>query len=217
MSRVFKTRKNQITQIYKPGRHFGIDLVGYKYALDYIVAHSDGVVVGIDKSVKYNLPKSRSYGNYVKIRHNNGMYTLYAHLKYGSVNVNKGDKVKKGQVIGYMGNTGHSFGAHLHFEVRNTSDKKINPTPYIDADLPNNRKEDVIMLPNRGYFIKNDRGENVKLLQAFLNFDLSNNIGIDGIIGNATINSVKLFQKKHGLVQDGYFGKACLNKMKELL
>ena len=73
------------------------------------------------------------------------------------------------------------------------------------------------MLTNRGYFMKNDRGENVKLLQAFLNFDLSNNIGIDGIIGNATINSVKLFQKKHGLVQDGYFGKACLNKMKELL
>ena len=53
-----------------------------------------------------------------------------------SVSVNEGQHVQKGQVIGYMGNTGNSYGAHLHFEVRNTKDIRINPTPYIDADLP---------------------------------------------------------------------------------
>ena len=53
------------------------------------------------------------------------MYTLYAHMKYGSVTVKVGDRVSRGQVIGYMGNTGYSFGAHLHFEVRNENDKYI--------------------------------------------------------------------------------------------
>lgn len=136
MSRVFKTKNNVITQKYKKGIHNGIDLVGTGYTLDYIVAHSDGTVVSAKKDYKVNVPNSRDYGNYVKIKHNNGMYTFYAHMKYNSVTVKVGDKVKKGQVIGYMGNTGHSFGAHLHFEVRDKNDNKIDPTNYINADLP---------------------------------------------------------------------------------
>lgn len=136
MSRVFKSKDNQVTQKYKKGTHNGIDLVGYKNALDYIIAHSDGEVVGVRSNYKTTDKTGNSYGNYVKIKHGNGYYTLYAHLKYGSVAVQKADKVSKGQVIGYMGATGHCTGAHLHFEVRNTSDTKIDPTPYIDADLP---------------------------------------------------------------------------------
>ena len=136
MSRVFKNKDNQITQKYKKGTHNGIDLVGYKNALDYIIAHSDGEVVSVRSNYKTTDKTGNSYGNYVKIKHNNGYYTLYAHLKYGSVTVQKGDKVEKEQFIGYMGATGHCTGAHLHFEVRNTSDTKIDPTPYINADLP---------------------------------------------------------------------------------
>ena len=136
MSRVFKNKDNQITQKYKNGVHNGIDLVGYKNALDYIIAHSDGEVVSVRSNYKTTDKTGNSYGNYVKIKHTNGYYTLYAHMKYGSVTVQKGDKVSKGQVIGYMGATGHCTGAHLHFEVRDTSDTKIDPTPYINADLP---------------------------------------------------------------------------------
>ena len=136
MSRVFKNKDNQITQKYKKGTHNGIDLVGYKNALDYIIAHSDGEVVGVRSNYKTTDKTGNSYGNYVKIKHGNGYYTLYAHLKYGSVAVQKADKVSKGQVIGYMGATGHCTGAHLHFEVRNKNDTKIDPTPHIDSDLP---------------------------------------------------------------------------------
>ena len=135
MSRVFKTKENQITQDYKAGKHNGIDLVGYKSELDYIVAHSDGVVVEYRNNFATNDKTGNSYGNYVKIKHDNKYYTLYSHMAYKSVTVKKGDKVKKGQVIGYMGNTGHSFGAHLHFEVWNGG-TRINPKPYINADLP---------------------------------------------------------------------------------
>lgn len=142
MSRVFKTKENQITQSYKKGNHNGIDLVGYKSEFDYIVAHSDGTVVEYRNNYSTTDKTGDSYGNYVKINHDNNYYTLYAHMKYKSVTVKKGDKVKKGQTIGYMGATGRSTGAHLHFEVWNGKDR-INPTPYIDADLPKPTKINV--------------------------------------------------------------------------
>ena len=128
----------EITQKYKKGKHDGIDLVGKNHTLAWEVAHSDGEVVGIKTNMKGF--KEGSYGNYVKLKHADGYYTLYAHGKYNSAKVKLGDKVKRGAKLQYMGNTGYSFGAHLHFEVRDTLDKKIDPTPYLDADLPETPK-----------------------------------------------------------------------------
>lgn len=166
MSRVLKEKENYITQKYKPNIHEAIDLVGYNNSLDYIIAHSDGIVVGIQKNYKTNDAIGRSYGNFVKIKHNNGYYTLYAHLRYKSVCVDLGDKVKKGTVIGYMGNTGHSHGSHLHFEVRNVLDQKINPTNFIDSSLQNENKKynigryivntEVLTVRREPYINKND-------------------------------------------------------------
>lgn len=59
-----------------------------------------------------------SYGNYIMIDHNNGYYTLYAHLKDFAPGIEEGTTVTKGQVIGYMGMTGAASGPHLHFEIR---------------------------------------------------------------------------------------------------
>lgn len=136
MSRVLKNAKNQITCPYGNG-HVGVDVVKYRGQLDYIIAHTEGTVVEVVKNYNRTDKSGGSYGNYVRLKHPNGYYTLYAHMKYGSVMVSKGQSVKKGQVIGYMGNTGYSKGAHLHFEVRDKSNKRINPTPYLDKDLPN--------------------------------------------------------------------------------
>ncbi|MCX6757469.1 MAG: peptidoglycan DD-metalloendopeptidase family protein [Candidatus Nomurabacteria bacterium] len=60
--------------------------------------------------------KNGGFGNLVIISHPNGMQTYYAHQS--KLNVSIGDNVYQGQVIGFVGNTGHSFGNHLHFEVR---------------------------------------------------------------------------------------------------
>ena len=57
-------------------------------------------------------------GNYVLIDHGNGEFTLSAHVRQGSVRVKKGDRVKAGDVIAEVGNSGSSLGPHLHFEVR---------------------------------------------------------------------------------------------------
>lgn len=135
-SRVLKNGENQITQNYKDS-HRAVDLVKYKAQTEFIIAHTDGEVVEVVKNYNRTDTTGCSYGNYVKLKHPNGYYTLYAHLKYKTVTVSKGAKVKKGDVIGYMGNTGRSQGAHLHFEVRDKSNVRINPTPYLNANLPN--------------------------------------------------------------------------------
>lgn len=135
-ARVLDNNECRITQGYKALSHKAVDMVKYYSATCNITAHTEGTVVWVQKGQKNN-PKATgnaSYGNCVKLKHADGYYTLYAHLK--SVDVKLNQKVTKGQVLGYMGNTGRSSGAHLHWEVRNTKDTRINPTEYINADLP---------------------------------------------------------------------------------
>ena len=107
--------------------HGGLDIAG-----DYntpIVAADDGVVAYTYSSCIHNWGKDMSYscgcgggyGNYVWIDHGNGKESIYGHL--GSLVVHDGEKVTKGQLIGYMGSTGHSTGSHLHFECRYNGDR----------------------------------------------------------------------------------------------
>lgn len=118
--------------------HGGVDLVGNNgqmNVLDYICAFDSGTIVNVRKDCT-GFEDNGSYGNFIHIDHGNGYSTVYAHLEYGSVNVNLGDKVEKGQVIAFMGNTGHSYGGHLHFEMR-VDNIKTDPTEYVlGKELP---------------------------------------------------------------------------------
>ena len=77
-----------------------------------------------------------SYGNMVKLRHTTYKYgtleTLYAHLS--KLCVAQGEQVKEGQLIGYSGDTGNCYGAHLHFEVR-YKNRRVHPLNWLDADF----------------------------------------------------------------------------------
>ena len=91
--------------------HRGVDL-GLCHGEDRtIVAAFAGVVTKVR-----NQGRRRGYGKYVILDHGNGLTTLYAHLASWQVNV--GDTLQAGDTIGVGGNTGRSFGAHLHFEMR---------------------------------------------------------------------------------------------------
>ena len=110
--------------------HNGIDLVPSPCNNNEILAFADGVVTSMQKT-------GRQYGTgcYVRIKHSNGLYTLYYHLKSGTVCVNVGDKVKKGQKLGIIGTTGKSTGIHLHFQIDKGSSKtSINPYDYLFND-----------------------------------------------------------------------------------
>lgn len=132
--RVLKCGECEVTQSFGTNGHLGTDLVAKGYTLDTILAHSDGVVVITQTGHKNNQGSTgnASYGNLVKIDHGNNNYTLYAHLD--SVYVGNGTKVTKGQAIGYMGNSGNSYGGHLHFEVF-INNNRVNSYDYFDKDL----------------------------------------------------------------------------------
>ena len=99
--------------------HNAIDISGTGFGSP-IYAAGEGVVVDINKSCPnngyYGNRCGRTYGNYIIIQHDDGMYTMYAHLTK-NLNVSVGQTVTKGQIIGSMGNSGSSTGAHLHFGV----------------------------------------------------------------------------------------------------
>lgn len=69
------------------------------------------------------------YGNSIILKHENGFFTLFAHLS--KIIVRTGEKVARGQKIGEIGNTGRTTGAHLHYEIRINNSEKIDPLPFI--------------------------------------------------------------------------------------
>lgn len=98
--------------------HRGLDIAApWKTA---IIAPADGKVVFSGKN--------RYLGNYVKIRHSSEYVTLYGHM--ASNVVKKGDRIERGDIIGYMGNTGRSTGTHLHYTVLKDG-HLVNPLNYI--------------------------------------------------------------------------------------
>lgn len=113
-------------------------------ALDFRAAVGTPVYAAEDSTVevayrwngKRTQGDTNSYGNMIKLRHATYKYgtleTLYAHLS--KLCVTQGQQVQEGQLIGYSGDTGNCYGAHLHFEVR-WRGSRTNPLNWLDADF----------------------------------------------------------------------------------
>lgn len=115
---------NQKTKKYVTDFHDGIDMTSGKM----VVALASGIVIDCQNDIQGYSEKEAS-GNFVLLKHND-YYTIYAHLKYGSVKVKKNEKVDKGQIIGEKGNTGFSTGAHLHLGIKENG-KWVDPVDYL--------------------------------------------------------------------------------------
>ena len=94
--------------------HSGIDIASSGIYGAKIVAAAPGTVVVSDDQEEHGV--YGGYGNVVVIDHGNGMATLYAHMSKRAVS--SGQSVSGGQIIGYVGESGEAYGAHLHFEIR---------------------------------------------------------------------------------------------------
>ena len=127
---------HNITGPYNPPSHKGID-IGWSYTEEdnKIYANCKGTVVYTEDGLG-NMEGASGWGNYVLIKHPNGMYSRYAHLKIG-VKVKVGQEVDENTVLGIMGDSGYAFGRHLHFEVQTSAsaNTRIDPTPYINAPI----------------------------------------------------------------------------------
>lgn len=98
--------------------HGGVDFHGREG--DKIVIKKAGEVVAVTTGCSVGNHKcGGGCGNYVKIKHEDGNHTMYCHMTDVYPNVTKGTKILPGKVIGTVGNTGHSFGDHLHFQYWN--------------------------------------------------------------------------------------------------
>ena len=109
----------------------GFAFRGYRwhYGMDLDLDTGDSVKTVYDGVVRIQAWDGGGYGNYILVRHYNGLETIYGHLSKSLVTV--GTFVKAGQLIGYGGSTGRSTGSHLHFEVRYQGNP-INPTLMYD-------------------------------------------------------------------------------------
>ena len=101
-----------------------------------VYAASNGKIIRADS-------RSIGYGKHIRIDHGYGFVTLYAHLN--SYNVNRGQTVKKGDIIGFVGNTGRSKGLHLHYEVIKDG-KSVNPVNYFYGSLTAEEFDEVLRI-----------------------------------------------------------------------
>jgi len=128
----------RIHPIYKIRKfHYGIDFTAPTGTDVYVTG--DGFIEQIESS-------HRGYGNSLVIDHGYGVKTLYAHLDH--FNVKQGQKVKRGEIIGFVGNTGLSTAPHLHYEVLHNGEK-VNPINYFFNDLTADEYDRMIELSMR--------------------------------------------------------------------
>jgi len=104
-----------------------------------IYAPSDGKVTRVDS-------RSAGYGKHIRIDHGYGYVTLYAHLS--EYNVRRGQQVKRGDVIGFVGNTGRSVAPHLHYEIRKDG-SPVNPINFYYGDLNTDEFNALLEAANR--------------------------------------------------------------------
>jgi murein DD-endopeptidase MepM/ murein hydrolase activator NlpD len=96
--------------------------------IDFTAPLGHGVYAAMDGRVSRS-ERGRALGNFVAIDHGNGVETVYGHNSANLVRV--GDVVRRGQIIARVGNTGHSTGPHVHFEVR-IDGRQVNPMPMLN-------------------------------------------------------------------------------------
>ena len=117
--------------------HYGMDFTAKRGTPIY--ATGNGIVKRADN-------RSSGYGKHIRIDHGFGYVSLYAHLsKY---KVRRGQKVKRGDIIGYVGNSGRSVGPHLHYEILKDN-KKINPLNFYYGNLSAQEYEALLTQSNQ--------------------------------------------------------------------
>ena len=139
MSRILYESEKRINQnnLFGVNGHEGLDLLKRdNEEQNKVYALTKGTVIqAVDgKDMNRGSTGTESYGNFVMIRHENGLESTYAHLLKGSVAVKIGQVVDKDTMIGIMGETGNAYGRHLHIRIKKNG-TIVDPTPYLTMNF----------------------------------------------------------------------------------
>ncbi len=118
----------------------------FHYGMDFTAPTGTDIYATGDGVIKRVISSNRGLGKHIVIDHGYGYSTTYAHMNRH--NVKKGQKVKRGDVIGFVGSTGLSTAPHLHYEV-SLNGKKVDPANYYFNDLTPDEYERMIELAMR--------------------------------------------------------------------
>ena len=143
-------------QVPVPGyvtSHFGPRRYRYHYGIDLKVNIGDTVLCAFSGKVRIINYENRGYGNYIVVRHDNGLETVYAHLSQVLVTLNQ--NLKCGDLIALAGNTGRSTGPHLHFETRYLGNA-INPAHIIDFEAGDVIEDNYLITKKSSFYYQHE-------------------------------------------------------------
>ena len=121
-------------------------IVKFHFGMDFTAPQGTDIYVTGDGTVESVVNSKRGYGNHIIVNHGFGYKTLYAHLDRS--NVRNGQKLKRGDVIGFVGNTGASLAPHLHYEVE-LNGVKVDPVNFYYNDLTPEEYERIVEISSR--------------------------------------------------------------------
>jgi len=131
---------------YGPRIHPYYKIIKFHTGMDFTAPSGTEVYATGDGVVSEIITSNRGYGNYIVVDHGFGYTSLYAHLD--RFNARKGQKVQRGEVIGFVGNTGMSLAPHLHYEVK-LNGRTVDPVNYYFNDLTPEEYERMIELASK--------------------------------------------------------------------
>jgi len=117
----------------------------FHYGMDFVAKIGTPIYATADGVVELTEHDFNGYGNHVKINHGYGYMTIYGHMD--NISVKKNQEVKRGQLIGTVGNTGLSTGPHLHYEI-NVNNNPVNPINYYFNDINAEQYEEMLKIAN---------------------------------------------------------------------
>jgi murein DD-endopeptidase MepM/ murein hydrolase activator NlpD len=124
----------RISSSYGERKHPLTGMTTFHRGQDFAVNIGTAIYAPADGAIESVRPGNKGSGNYIRILHAYGFSSSYSHLSKFAVH--RGDFVKKGDLIGYSGNSGLSSGPHLHYEVRFIG-RPLNPKPFVDWSVDN--------------------------------------------------------------------------------
>lgn len=166
---------------------FGPRRYRYHYGIDIALPSGNSVVSSFAGKVRIIDYEPGGYGNYVVVRHDNGLETVYAHLSSVSCKLNQ--RVDAGDKLGMSGNTGRSTGPHLHFETRYVGNA-FNPATLINFDSKRVYAKNYTLTKRSNFGYQQHKAKSVQLAK-YYKVRKGDNLSVIAARNGTTVNKLK--------------------------